>query len=73
MITEDSGRYFVESMSRNPTAIKRESGEVVAVDTAKQSLNHGDIIFLERSNISLKFIVRAVAAPTAEKNGGAVK
>ena len=73
MITEDSGRYFVESMSRNPTAIKRESGELVPVDTAKQPLNHGDVIFLERSNISLKFIVRAVVAPTAEKNGAVVK
>lgn len=59
MITEAGGKFFVESMSRNPTAIKTPKGETIDVDSKKHPLNPGDIIFLERSNISLKFIVRA--------------
>jgi len=58
MITEQNGQYFVESMSRNPTAIKKENGELIEVGAAKQPLSPGDSIFLERSNVSLKFIVR---------------
>lgn len=58
MITEQNGSYFIESMSRNPTAIKKESGEIIPVESTKQPLKHGDVVFLDRSNVSLKFIVR---------------
>jgi hypothetical protein len=57
-ITEKDGRYFIESASRNPTSLKDEAGESVAVTEEKQPLKHGDVIQLERSNIALKFIIR---------------
>jgi len=59
LITEENGQYFIESMSRNPTAIKTGEDKTIIVDSGKQPLQPGDIIFLERSNIALKFIVRA--------------
>lgn len=62
MITEENGQYFIESMSRNPTAIKTGEDKTIVVDSGKQPLQHGDIIFLERSNIALKFIVRSNSA-----------
>jgi hypothetical protein len=69
MITEQGGSYFIESMSRNPTAIKKPNGETIAVEAEKQPLEHGDIVFLERSNVSLKFIVRgAEAQPTVKSS-----
>ncbi|MEZ4513862.1 MAG: FHA domain-containing protein [Chloroflexota bacterium] len=58
-ITELNGRYFVESMSRNPTVLKREGEDGVAVTEQKRPLQHGDIIQLARSNIAFKFIVRS--------------
>ncbi len=58
MITEQDGRFFIESLSRNPTALKKENGDPIEVGEQKQPLAPGDVIFLERSNISLKFIVR---------------
>ncbi|MCL4297869.1 MAG: FHA domain-containing protein [Anaerolineae bacterium] len=62
LITEEGGQYFIESMSRNPTAIKTGEDKTIVVDSGKQPLQPGDIIFLERSNIALKFIVRPGAA-----------
>jgi hypothetical protein len=59
MITEEGGQYFIESMSRNPTSIKNNEGKTIPVATNKQPLHHGDIIYLDRSNIAFKFIVRA--------------
>ncbi|RME69677.1 MAG: FHA domain-containing protein [Chloroflexi bacterium] len=58
MITETDGQYFVESMSRNPTLLKTPDGELIPVGEEKHPLNPGDTIVLERSSISLKFIVR---------------
>jgi hypothetical protein len=56
-ITEQNGRYFIESLSRNPTTVKNEE-ETVDVGDKKRPLQHGDLIQLERSNITLKLIVR---------------
>lgn len=58
-ITEQNGRYFIESLSRNPTLLKDAEGAVETVGDAKRPLQNGDIIQLERSNIALKFIVRS--------------
>jgi hypothetical protein len=58
-ITEQNGRYFIESLSRNPTLLKDAEGNVAAVEDEKRPLQHGDTIQLERSNIALKFIVRS--------------
>ncbi len=57
-ITEQNGRFFIESLSRNPTKVKSEE-ETVEVREEKRPLQHGDLIQLERSNITLKFIVRS--------------
>ncbi|GJM40891.1 MAG: hypothetical protein DHS20C20_11730 [Ardenticatenaceae bacterium] len=59
-VTEENGRFFIESLSRNPTTVKNEAGVVEEVKAAKRPLQHGDLIQLERSNIALKFIVRSV-------------
>lgn len=58
-ITEQNGRYFIESLSRNPTLLKDAEGNVETVGDEKRPLPHGDIIQLERSNIAFKFIVRS--------------
>ena len=57
-ITEQNGRFIIESLSRNPTTVKNEEGAVEEVGDKKRPLQHGDLIQLERSNITLKFIVR---------------
>ena len=57
-ITEQNGRYFIESLSRNPTTVKNDEG-TEDVGDKKRPLQHGDLIQLERSNITLKFIVRS--------------
>jgi len=58
-ITEQNGRYFIESLSRNPTTVRNEEG-AEEVGDKKRPLQHGDLIQLERSNITLKFIVRGL-------------
>jgi hypothetical protein len=58
MITEENGQYFVKSMSPNPTALKTADGQTISIGSQRHPLQPGDIIFLERSNIALKFIVR---------------
>ncbi len=57
-ITEKNGDYFIQSMSRNPTSIKGDEESPIPVTTEKRPLQNGDIIHLERSNITLKFIIR---------------
>lgn len=57
-ITEEGGQYFIESLSKNPTSIKTGEGKTVSVEASKHPLHHGDIIYFDRSNIALKFIVR---------------
>jgi hypothetical protein len=57
-ITEENGQFFIESLSGNPTAIKNGDGTGGTPISNKHPLHHGDIIFLERSNIALKFIIR---------------
>jgi hypothetical protein len=57
-ITERNGRYYIESMSRNPTLLKSGAEEAVAVTGEKRPLQDGDIVELARSNIAFKFIVR---------------
>jgi hypothetical protein len=57
-ITEKDGQYFIHSLSRNPTSLKDEEGNMTPVSEEKRPLRNGDIIHLERSNIALKFIIR---------------
>jgi hypothetical protein len=58
-ITEENGQYFIESLSGNPTALKNGEGKTIEVTSTRQPLQHGDVIYFERSNIALKFIVRS--------------
>lgn len=57
-ITEKNGSYFINSLSRNPTSIKGDEDSPIPVSAEKRPLSNGDIIHLERSNITLKFIIR---------------
>ena len=66
-ISEENGQYFIESLSSNPTALKRGNGTMIPVSSGKQPLRHGDIIYFERSNIALKFIVRSNPVTGKEK------
>lgn len=56
-ITAENDRFFIESLSNNPTKLRRET-QTIDVTNEKQPLHDGDIILLERSDISLKFVVR---------------
>ncbi len=58
-ITEKDGKHYIESMSRNPTSIKDAAGNIRPVIEEKQELHNGEVIYLERSNIALKFIIRS--------------
>jgi hypothetical protein len=68
-ITEQNGRFFIEGLSRNPTTVKNDEG-AEAVGDRKRPLQHGDLIQLERSNITLKFIVRQSSGNDLFSNGG---
>lgn len=57
-ITEENGRYYIKSLSNNPTIIKDESGNDKPIGDTLTPLANNDVFFLERSNISLKFIIR---------------
>ncbi len=57
-ITEKDGRYYINSLSRNPAILKRAAGGDAPIGENRTPLTNGDVIFLERSNISLKFIER---------------
>ncbi len=57
-ITEENGRYYIKSLSNNPTIIKDESGDDKPIGNTPTPLANNDVFFLERSNISLKFIIR---------------
>jgi pSer/pThr/pTyr-binding forkhead associated (FHA) protein len=63
-ISEEKGTYYVETISRNPASLLRD--DQVAVELAfqqKHILQPGDIIRLDRSDISFKFIVRQDPPP----------
>jgi hypothetical protein len=51
-------RFFIESMSHNPTRLRDEHDRTHLVTSERQPLHPGDVIILERSKIALKFIAR---------------
>jgi hypothetical protein len=58
-ITEVSGKFYVESLASNPTSVEDSSGQRTTLPpNTRHPLYHGDYIYLERSDITLKFIVR---------------
>ena len=71
VIVEEEGRFYISSLSRNPTLIRRESGEVVPVNEQRHPIDSGDLVILERSRIMLKVLVRTDldGGLAASKNG----
>jgi hypothetical protein len=57
-ITESGGNFYIESLSNNPTSIKSPDGASRPVTAEKQLLQPGELIYLERANVLLKFIIR---------------
>ena len=63
---EQGGQYYVQRMSGNPTLLRRTTGETVnLLDASRTPIEHGDLIVLERSQITLKFLVQR-SAPAAD-------
>jgi hypothetical protein len=56
-IVESDGVFFVEPLSPNPTVVRDGQGNAFPAQK-RQPLRHGDVVFLENSQIALKFIVR---------------
>jgi hypothetical protein len=59
VITEEDGRFYVASLSANPASLQRSASPIDALLIEKKLLQHGDVIHLTRSDIKLKFIIRA--------------
>ena len=57
-IIEDAGKFYLESLSNNPTLVQSSAGEPTLISKEKHPLEDGDKIIFERSNITLKFIIR---------------
>ena len=57
-ITEEEGRYYVQSLSNNPVTLVRTGQNArIPLSETRQLLTPGDMIDLERSDLKLKFIV----------------
>lgn len=72
-ITEENGQFYVASLSQNPTSIQDSDGNTATIGR-RWKLQNGNVIHLERSGISFKFIVRQpVVAAVEETEEEAVK
>lgn len=68
-IVEEGGRLLIESLSPNPTAIKRAGSERAQTIAGREPLGDGDMVVLERSQISLKVIIREPQAQPSDQGG----
>lgn len=74
MIEEQNGQYSVRCLSGNPATLRRTTGDSRPLNTAIQTpIAGGDVLYLDRSEIALKFIVRhdadvAPATTAAQEN-----
>lgn len=57
---------IMECMSSNPASLRRAIGETAALGRTRQPLASGDVLFLDRSEIALKFIVRTAQGEAAQ-------
>lgn len=57
-ITQQDGRFFIESLSSNQTVIKDAQGHESPLTDQSVQLEHGHIVVLDKSQIALKFVVR---------------
>lgn len=63
-ITEQNGRFFVQSLSQNPTTLKDAAGHATVLNGQILPLEPGQIISLDQSEIALKFVVRPEESAT---------
>lgn len=71
-LSEQGGQYFVQRMSGNPTVLRRTTGETVnLLDASRTPIDNGDLIVLERSQITLKFLVQRAAPVVDPQSNGA--
>lgn len=69
-LTEDEGGFFIENLSSNPVSLlSTQRPGPIAVTATRRRLAPGDVIRLDRSDIELKFIVRAAAAEEPAPKG----
>lgn len=73
MIGEQDGQYFVQCLSGNPATLRRANGETSSLNTSRTPIGNGDVLYLERSEIALKFIIwddgaAPAGAQTVEKD-----
>lgn len=66
-ISEKDEQFQIERMSPNPTSLTH-NGERKELSDKPKSLQDGDLIHLDRSRITFKFIVRPEIALTPEAN-----
>lgn len=57
-ITERDGHFYIEGLSHNATTIKDTQGGETRLDNQPIPLAHGQLITLDQSQITLKFILR---------------
>ncbi|HEX8597826.1 MAG TPA: FHA domain-containing protein [Chloroflexia bacterium] len=57
-ITEEAGQYYIESLSQNKTFIEDRDGTRTLLTATRLPLEHGASIYLDGSQVTLKFIVR---------------
>ncbi|HEY0607059.1 MAG TPA: FHA domain-containing protein [Herpetosiphonaceae bacterium] len=57
-ISEDNGRFYIQGLSQNATTIKDAQGGEIRLDNQPVPLEHGQLITLDQSQITLKFILR---------------
>ncbi len=65
-VTGEGRQYYAECMSSNPASLRRANGETAALGRTRQPLASGDVLYLDRSEIALKFIVRAAQGEAAQ-------
>lgn len=57
-IIEEGESFFLEALNQQNPTLVRQQAEPILVSEERHPLQHGDVIVLERSEISLKFIIR---------------
>lgn len=69
-ILEERGRFFIQSLSSNPTSVIRDrNANPIPVTSMPVALHPGDIVILDRSNIMLKVIIRDDSLRSAKDAG----
>ncbi len=64
-ITMEQGRFYIESLSQNPTVLQTPNGAATQLDNRRTALQPGDTIVLPQSNTALTLLVRTDDRPTA--------